>query len=126
MAVLVWIRLDRSSPLEGQAMSEQEAIAEFLKQEYAGKKLPHGTNQLRVGRHGGFVTLDTGTWDGQITVVGVGFDNGEYEIRGFDNDNRRFKTFDEMKAGLATFLESVTEAQLEQTVKRSLGRSRRW
>lgn len=112
---------------EGQPMSEQEEIVQFLKLEYDNKKLPHAANQLRVSHYGPFATLDTGTWDGQITVVGVRFHNGEYEIRDYENRSRHYKTFDQLKGGLAAFLESVKEEQLDRVVKEAAtnGRGRR-
>lgn len=105
------------------SISEQEEIVQFLNVEYGNKKLPHGANQLRVGRHRSYATLDTGTWDGQITVVGVRFESGEYEVRGYENSLRRFKTFAQMKEGLAAFLESVRDEHLEGAVKESIKRS---
>ena len=97
-------------------MSEQEAIIRFLKQEYGGKKLPHLANQVVVGDYGPYATLDTGTWDGQITVVGVRFDDGEYEVRDYENRISHYKTLEEMKQGLAQFLESVMQGELERVV----------
>ncbi len=98
-------------------MSEQEEIAQFLRLEYGDKKLPHASNQLRVSHKGPFATLDTGTWNGQITVVGVRFHDGEYELRDYENHSRQYKTFDQMKEGLAALLESVKEEQLDRAVK---------
>jgi hypothetical protein len=67
-----------------------EEITQFLRQEYGGKRLPHAGNELRVGSHAPgdgvpLVTLDTGIWNGQITVVGVRFHNGQYELRDYEN-----------------------------------------
>jgi hypothetical protein len=98
-------------------MSEQEEIAQFLRLEYGEKNLPHAANQLRVSNHGPYATLDTGTWNGQITVVGVRFHDGEYELRDYENHSRRYTTFDQMKEGLAAFLESVKEDELDRAVK---------
>jgi predicted aldo/keto reductase-like oxidoreductase len=101
-------------------MSEQEEIVQYLKAEYSDKKLPHAANQLRISHHGAYATLDTGTSDGQITVVGVRFHDSEYEVRDYRNKLQRYKTFEQMKAGLATFLGSVSVEQLEQGVKESI------
>ena|SRR5438270_19767 len=106
-------------------MSEQEEIAQYLKAEYGDKKLPHAANQLRIGQHSPYATLDTGTWDGQITLVGVRFHDGEYELRDYENNFRRYKTFDQMKDGLAAFLESVREEHLERAVREAISRPRR-
>jgi hypothetical protein len=98
-------------------MPEQEEIVQFLKLEYSNRKLPNAANQLRVSQQGGYATLDTGAWEGQITVVGVRFQNGEYELRDYQNRTRRYKTFDELKEGLATFLQSVQEGELDRAVR---------
>ena len=106
-------------------MSEQDKVLQFLKTNYGDKKLPHADNQLRIGQHGSYATLDTGTWNGQITVVGVRFDRSEYELRDFEDRTSRYKTFDELKAALASHLDAITGDRLEQAFNQSASRSRR-
>lgn len=115
---------------EGQSDEERaEEIAQFLRQEYGGKRLPHAINELRVGSHPSgdgvpYVTLDTGTWNGQITVVGVRWHDGQYELRDYENRLRRYKTFEQLKEGLAGLLAAVTADELDRAFAEGVTRQR--
>lgn len=116
---------------EAKSEKEQtEEIAKFLRLEYGGKKLSHAANELRVSSHSvgdgvPFVTLDTGTWNGQITVVGMRFHNGEYELRDYEDRLRRYKTVEQLKQGLAGLVAAVTSEQLDRAFAEGARRQRR-
>jgi hypothetical protein len=106
-------------------MWEQEEIAQFLRQQYGDKKLPNASNQLRVGQAKSYVTLDTGTWNGQLTVVGLRFHDGKYELRDYEDRVSTYETLDQMKQGVAVLLNSLKDGQLDRLVDEARRRARR-
>ncbi len=105
-------------------MNEQTQIAELLKSQYHGKKLPLLLSPLTCQSRGGWVTLETGTIGGQLAVASVRYHAGQFEFRGYAGETSSFQTLEALEKAAADLTASVGQAERDRWTQRARQRMR--